>query len=410
MYRQRKRARVMSTGRGARQPFVRYALPTLALALILSGIAPSCRLRRIDGRDQVTNAAASSTPLASVSASAAASAVPSAAPVASASASAVPPPEAPPGSAVAALGGVGSLPALSPDVMRAVLASVSSLADDETAMAASVQGVATLEDDPQFHAGIGSSLRADGKTVQMDAVVADGTGMFGAVATIERVQNPVRVALALIATRRTMLAGPGATAFARSNGFEDFDPTTAEAKARLRKARRLLATARDAGAEAAATPNDGGLEASAHDAATDASVLLGAETWHGPIAVVVRSADGTFAVAASSSGASGAMLGQVGALPLRGAAVFVGPRGAVAASGPDDDLVREMLARRVYDRLTRTQSPRDAANWALTQIGEQVMVGVIVMDKRSMHVASRGPMAWATWTPNQEQMPEGAEP
>jgi isoaspartyl peptidase/L-asparaginase-like protein (Ntn-hydrolase superfamily) len=276
-------------------------------------------------------------------------------------------------------------------------------------MTAAANGVATLEDDPQFHAGIGSSLRVDGKTAQMDAVVADGTGMFGAVATIERVQNPVRVALALIATRRTMLAGPGAVAFARSNGFPDFDPTTAEAKARLREAQRLLATTRDAGAETFAMSQDGGLEASVEDASADASAILGAESWRGPIAVVVRSAAGGFAVAASGSGASGSMLGQVGALPLRGAAVYAGPRGAVAASGPDDDLVREMLARRVYDRLTRTQSPRDAATWALTQLEEQVMVGVIVVDKRSMYVASRGPMAWATWTPTQEQMPEGAK-
>src|SRR5919204_5734172 len=54
--------------------------------------------------------------------------------------------------------------------------------------------VAALEDDPQFNAGVGSCLNADGE-VEMDASIMSGSDLrVGAVALVREVRNPVRLA------------------------------------------------------------------------------------------------------------------------------------------------------------------------------------------------------------------------
>ncbi len=54
--------------------------------------------------------------------------------------------------------------------------------------------VAALEDDPLFNAGTGAVLCRDGR-VRLDAAVMDGSRLAaGAVAALERMPNPVRVA------------------------------------------------------------------------------------------------------------------------------------------------------------------------------------------------------------------------
>jgi len=68
---------------------------------------------------------------------------------------------------------------------------LAALAAGGNALDAAVAAVVVLEDDPRFNAGTGSSIRMDGKTIQMDAAVHDGaSGDFGAVAAIERVKTP----------------------------------------------------------------------------------------------------------------------------------------------------------------------------------------------------------------------------
>ena len=97
-----------------------------------------------------------------------------------------------------------------------------------------------LEDDPRFNAGTGSRVRIDGETIQMDAAVMHSEGSFGAVAAIERVANPVRVARAVVGGPHRILAGDGATAFARALGMADYDPSTEASLARSREAMRAL--------------------------------------------------------------------------------------------------------------------------------------------------------------------------
>ena len=86
--------------------------------------------------------------------------------------------------------------------------------------------VRLLEDNPLFNAGTGSVLQQDGK-VRMSASIMDGERLrFAAALNLERVRNPVLVALALFDEPDRILAGPEATRFARSRGWPSWNPVT----------------------------------------------------------------------------------------------------------------------------------------------------------------------------------------
>ncbi|MEO8717440.1 MAG: isoaspartyl peptidase/L-asparaginase, partial [Burkholderiales bacterium] len=99
------------------------------------------------------------------------------------------------------------------------------LAAGGSALDAVVEAVVSLEDDPLFNAGTGSVLNSRG-AVEMDASVMAGDSLAaGGVACIERVRNPVLVARRVLqATDCVLLAGAAASAFAREQGFGDYDP------------------------------------------------------------------------------------------------------------------------------------------------------------------------------------------
>src|SRR5687767_6963601 len=128
--------------------------------------------------------------------------------------------------AAIAHGGVGSGPELSDGPRAAVDAALAVLEAGGDPLDAAVAGVVVLEDDPRFNAGTGSRVRIDGTTVQMDASVMRSSGEFAAVAGIEHVRNPVKVARLVLDTPHSLLAGDGATRFAGAHGIPPYDGTT----------------------------------------------------------------------------------------------------------------------------------------------------------------------------------------
>ncbi len=85
--------------------------------------------------------------------------------------------------------------------------------------------IVILENDPTFDAGFGSHLNRDGH-VQLDAIVMDSkTLKAGAVAAVEHVRNPIRLArLVLEKSEHMMLVAAGAEKFAVENGSPLCDP------------------------------------------------------------------------------------------------------------------------------------------------------------------------------------------
>ncbi|HKS67699.1 MAG TPA: isoaspartyl peptidase/L-asparaginase [Candidatus Acidoferrales bacterium] len=85
--------------------------------------------------------------------------------------------------------------------------------------------IVSLEDDPVFDAGFGSHLTLDGR-VQLDAILMDGATLkAGAVAAVERVRNPIRLARCILEkSKHILLVGAGAEQFAHENGIALCDP------------------------------------------------------------------------------------------------------------------------------------------------------------------------------------------
>lgn len=95
-----------------------------------------------------------------------------------------------------------------------------------TALESVVYAVSLLEDDELFNAGIGSMIQSDGK-IRMSASLMDGVSKkMSGVINIEEVKNPILVAQILQQEQDRILAGEGATNYARKNGFEKYSTET----------------------------------------------------------------------------------------------------------------------------------------------------------------------------------------
>jgi len=337
--------------------------------------------------------------------------------------------EPPKGSFALALGGLEARASQPEPERRAARIALALLAQDRSPLDAAVAGTTSLEDAPTRNAGVGSSLRLDGQTVEMDAAVMTSDGRFGAVAALRRTRNPIRIARLVMDSPHRVLVGDGALRFARDQGFADFDPVTPAARAAHERAltSALEAWSADAGDAAVLPPgwhgyveafqrrsHDGG--AAAPDAArpsapSDAGPSDAGANQHigdpptdsgatdvAPLDTVftlVRGADDSFAGAASSGGPLLALPGRAGDVPTPGAAMWVGPRGAVAVSGPGETLLDMALARSVYDRLVLVRSAKLAAAWGMKQVPEGTPVAIAVLDARGFAVEPKNAMAWA---------------
>ncbi len=306
-------------------------------------------------------------------------------------------------SAAIAHGGVGTPPKEADGCRAAVEAALRAIEQGAEPVDAAVAGVVVLEDDPRFNAGTGSRVRIDGSTVQMDASVMTSEGRFGAVAGIESVKNPVKVARAVTTTPHLLLAGDGATLFARTLGMEMWDPTTPASREKARETQKKLLV-NDPSLPREWTSFDWrsrwNFDRSLADAGlgeTDAGTVKArgdAGKSSDTVGVAVRGTDGRFGVALSTGGTSITLRGRVGDVPILGAGLYASEDGAAAATGTGERIVEAGLARAVVEWLAAGASAEEAAKRAVDRLrGKDI--GIIVLSKSEMAAAADRDMAWA---------------
>ena len=223
-------------------------------------------------------------------------------------------------------GGVGSDSTINPK-----LDGFASEAFNGDSLDSAVMAVSLMEDDESFNAGTGSVMRIDG-SIQMDASVMV-PGKFGAVISIERVRNPIIVAREVMEkSPHVIIAGDGATRFARMMGHQDYDPSTEKARTRLQKVLEELR----------GHPSD--------EERSRLFMLSISREAHDTVGAVAR-IGGMFAAAVSTGGSSPMMRGRVGDCPIPGSGIFAGENGAVVATGIGEEIIRRHLCFSIYSRI-----------------------------------------------------------
>jgi isoaspartyl peptidase/L-asparaginase-like protein (Ntn-hydrolase superfamily) len=298
-------------------------------------------------------------------------------------------------------GGVGSPPDWSPLCEDAARVGSEQAEPNGAALAMTIAAVVALENQPLLNAGTGANIRLDGVTIQMDAAVMRSDGEFAAVAAIERVGNPILVAAAVLETPHRLLVGDGATRFAHRLGFTDVVPTCDEAEAKYRRRiARLLAGEAGGGYDdfnwrrawnyptpPPESPPDSNLDPSRSGA------VIGGETGD-TVGAVARDAAGNFAAALSTGGTSITLDGRVGDVPIFGCGCYAGPAGAVACTGFGEEIIRQAMARAVYDLLADGLTARAAVAAACTRFPREYSLGLIAVGRDGWGVAANREMAW----------------
>jgi len=262
-----------------------------------------------------------------------------------------------PSPAIVVHGGAGTLgpddPASSggPDaprlagVRRAAAEGLALLLRGGSALDAVERAVQILEDDPTYNAGTGACLTADGE-VELDASIMEGEGLrCGAVAAVKDVLNPIALArLVMERTEHVLLAGAGASAFARSVGV----PAVPNQRL-VTAAQRARFAALRAGAPAGTPPG------------------------HGTVGAAARDARGHLAAATSTGGTFGKRPGRVGDTPIIGAGTYADDRlAAVSCTGQGERFIRMTMARLAADLVGAGLAPAEAAAEALRRMVERV--------------------------------------
>lgn len=257
------------------------------------------------------------------------------------------------------------------------------LKDAGSALDAAINSVAAMEDDGRFNAGRGSAFCLDGSTVEMDAAIMDSTGCLGAVACIQRVKNPILIARAISQTPHWMLTGEGAERFARQLGFAAyFAPSQEAAKAHDNLMKALLS--------------------GPHEHASFSRHWNYSLPWEeaikrygsGTVGAVVRDSEGNFAVATSTGGCTPSLLGRVGDTPVIGCGFYAGPSGAVAATGVGEYIVRQMLAKTVYQWIEQGVPAHAAVDRGVALFDDSIDVGLIAVSEKETAVSSNRDMPY----------------
>ena len=219
------------------------------------------------------------------------------------------------------------------DLERALEAGRAVLADGGGALDAVEAAVVALEESPRFNAGKGSVYNAEGRH-ELDASIMEGrTRRAGAVAGVETIRNPVRLArMVMERSPHVMLIGAGAERFADTqpriervaNAWFDTD---------ARRAQLELEQARERAEAAGAAADD----------------LRG--KYFGTVGAVALDMHGDLAAATSTGGMTNKRYGRVGDSPLIGAGTWADEHCAVSGTGWGEFFIRNAVAHDIAARM-----------------------------------------------------------
>jgi L-asparaginase / beta-aspartyl-peptidase len=211
-----------------------------------------------------------------------------------------------------------------------------------------------MEDSPLFNAGKGAVF-TNKKTVELDASVMDGRDLSaGAIAAVSDIKNPIKAAFAVMEkSEHVLLAGEGASLFAKEMGLEIVDNSYFHTKARLDAVEILIEQEK--------------------------------QEKHGTVGAVALDKEGNLAAATSTGGRSNKKYGRIGDSPIIGAGNYANNNTcAVSGTGHGEYFMKyvvgfDISALMEYKGLTLNEAAELVVNKKLAEAGGEG--GVIAVDK-----------------------------
>ena len=258
------------------------------------------------------------------------------------------------------------------------------LQDGGSALDAVEATVRALEDNPNYNAGTGSCLTSAG-TIEMDAGLMEGnTLQVGAVASIERIKNPISLARLVLESPHVLLTSRGAMRFALDNGMALCQEEDLRTERQYQNWQRLRNEQKALQNE----PTYHRREISSIPARTEsASDTLEngkhPDNRHGTVGAVALDEAGNLVAATSTGGIPYKLPGRVGDSPLVGAGFYADEHAAIACTGDGEDFTRLLIAKRTADNIARGMSTREAAEATIALLGAKASGtgGLIMVDR-----------------------------
>ena len=265
-------------------------------------------------------------------------------------------------------------------VEEAAMRGYSLLKKGGTALKAVEEATISMEDNPVFNAGVGSSLNLKGEA-EMDASIMDGrTLRAGAVALVKSFKNPVSLArLVMEETDHVFLAGSGAEKLGEIYGLRNAKPVN---RARLEEWKKLRS--RLISGKIKNMPR------------TLELLRKYSEFGVGTVGAIAIDKNGDVAAATSTGGTALKFPGRIGDTPLIGCGTYAdNESGAASATGVGEGAIRLVLAKTACDLMSGEAVAQRAAEEAVQLENRRIglPIGIITLD-------SEGDVGAAHSTPN----------
>ena len=225
------------------------------------------------------------------------------------------------------------------------------LAEGGTSIEAIKKTINYLENCPLFNAGKGAVFTHEG-TNEMDASIMDGSNLnAGAIAGIGDIKNPISAAIKVMnESEHVMLAGKGASDFAKKQGIEIVDSSYFRTQDRWESLQRILKAEK-----------------------------------HGTVGCVALDKNGNLAAGTSTGGRINKKFGRIGDSPIIGAGNYANNNTcAVSATGHGEFFIRYTVAYDIsalmeYKNLSLKDAANLVVNKKLVEAGGEG--GIIAVDK-----------------------------
>jgi N4-(beta-N-acetylglucosaminyl)-L-asparaginase len=245
--------------------------------------------------------------------------------------------------------------------LKATETAMKTLKEGGSTLDAVIAGVNTVEEDPDdITVGYGGLPNERGE-VELDACVMDGpSGRAGAVASLQKIKYPSRVARRVMEqTDHVLIVGPGALEFARAHGFREENLLT-------ERTRKIWLWWKQTHSE------------------KDDWIPLPKENWpeevkdyvrtHGTIHCSALDEEGRISCVTSTSGLSFKIPGRVGDSPLVGAGLYVdNDIGSCGSTGRGEEVILSCGSFAVVEQLRHGMTPLEAGLEILKRVHDRAL-------------------------------------